>query len=94
MIIEGLRIHVVNIEKLEKYINELTVHASQCGETMSLAGEKRYGLASILSSQCTCGYEIVLESSNKVKGPLGYMRWECNLAAVWGQMITGVGTPL
>ena len=67
MTIEGSRI--VNIEKL-KYINELTVHASQCGGIMSLAGEKRYGLASILSSQCTCGYEIVLESS-KSKDPLG-----------------------
>ncbi len=26
-----------------------------------------------------------------VKGPHGYNRWECNLAAVWGQMATGTG---
>ena len=87
--IEGSRI--INIEKLNKYINDLTVHVSKCGGTTSLAGEKRYGLASILSSRCTCGYEIILESSNKVKGPLGYTRWECNLGAVWGQMTTGGG---
>ena len=87
--IDGSRI--INIKKLEKYVNELTVHASKCGGTISLVGEKRYGLASILSSQCECGYEIILESSNKVKGPLGHSRWECNLAAVWGQMTTGSG---
>ena len=26
-----------------------------------------------------------------MKGPRGYSRWECNLAAVWGQMSTGQG---
>ena len=87
--IEGSKI--INIEKLNKYINDLTVRVSKCGGTMSLAGEKRYGLASILSSRCTYGFEIILESSNKVKGPLGYTRWECNLGAVWGQITTGGG---
>ena len=59
---------------------------------MILTGEKRYGLASVLSSKCNrCGHEIVLESSRKVKGPREYQRWECNPAAVWGQMITGGG---
>lgn len=32
-----------------------------------------------------------LETSPKVKGPRNYSRWECNLAAVWGQMATGGG---
>ena len=32
---------------------------------MSLAGEKRYGLASILSSRCTCGYEIIIQQSQR-----------------------------
>ena len=87
--IEGSRI--VNIEKLSKYINDI-IHSSKCGGNIILTGEKRYGLASVLSSKCNrCGYEIVLESSRKVKGPREYQRWECNLAAVWGQMITGGG---
>ena len=52
----------------------------------------RDGLASILSTCCsTCGYVIQLETSDKVRGPRGYRRWECNLAAVWGQMSTGGG---
>lgn len=38
-----------------------------------------------------CGHTILLQSSSKVKGPRGYQRWECNLAAVWGQMTTGGG---
>lgn len=92
--IEGSRI--INIEKLGYYINDITKHSSNCGGNVTLIGEKRYGLASVLCSKCSgCGYELVLESSNKVKGPSNYQRWECNLAAVWGQMATGGGhTPL
>lgn len=26
-----------------------------------------------------------------MKGPKGYSQWECNLAAVWGEMVTGGG---
>ena len=57
-----------------------------------MKGESRDGLASILSTSCsTCGDVIQLETSDKVQGPRGYRRWECNLAAVWGQMSTGGG---
>ena len=55
-------------------------------------GETRQGLASILTGQCSvCKHSIVLETSPKVKDPQMYCRWECNLAAVWGQMATGGG---
>ena len=88
--IEGSRI--VNLEKLQEYINNLTVHAAQCGGDILLAGERRDGLAAIISTRCSqCNYNIPLETSRKVKGPRGYCRWECNLAAVWGEMSTGGG---
>lgn len=88
--IEGSRI--INIAKLQQYINELTAHTTQCGGGIVLTGETKEGLASLLSSRCTkCGHEVVLGTSSKVKGPKGYQRWECNLAAVWGQMATGGG---
>ena len=78
--IEGSRI--INIEKLGYYINDITKHSTNCGGNVTLIGEKRYGLASVLCSKCSgCGYELVLESSTKVKGPSNYQRWECNLAA-------------
>ena len=49
-------------------------------------------MASILSSSCTqCGDCKGLETSHKVRGPNGYRRRECNLAAVWDQMSTGGG---
>ncbi len=65
---------------------------SKCGGTINLVGEKRQGLASILYSECLkCGHRIQLETSEKVMGPKGYTRWECNLAAVWGQMASGGG---
>ena len=88
--VDGSRI--INLEKLQEYINTLTVHAAQCAGDILLAGEKRDGLASIISTRCSqCDHSILLETSHKVKGPRGYRRWECNLAAVWGQMSTGGG---
>ena len=88
--IQGSRI--INLEKLQEYINCLTVHAAQCGGDIVLTGETRAGLASIISSRCSkCSYTVPLETSRKVKGPRGNCRWECNLAAVWGQMSTGGG---
>ena len=88
--IEGSR--MVNLEKLQEYISKLTVHAAQCGGEILISGEKRNGLAAIISTRCSkCTYTITLETSHKVKGPRGYCRWECNHAAVWGQMSTGGG---
>ena len=88
--IQGSRI--TNLEKLQKYINQLTVHAAQCGGEIVLTGETKAGLASIMSSRCSaCSYTVSLETSCKVKGPRGKRQWECNLAAVWGQMSTGGG---
>ncbi len=88
--IEGSRI--INIQKLQQYISQLTVHTTECEGSVVLAGEVRNGLASILTSRCsTCGHTITLETAQKVKGPKGYRRWECDLAAVWGQVVTGGG---
>ena len=82
----------MNLEKLQEYISKLTVHAAQCGGEILISGEKQNGLAAIISTRCSkCTYTITLETSRKVKGPRGYSRWECNLAAVWGQMSTGGG---
>ena len=87
MTIVGSRI--INMDKLKQYTSDLTLHASCCGGSIILNGETRYGLASILTGQCSkC---IKLETSPKVKGPSKYARWECNLEAVWGQMAIGGG---
>lgn len=88
--IHGSRI--INIDKLGEYVNAITKHSATCGGEITLTGEKRDGLASILGSKCTkCDYNIPFATSKKVKGPKGVSRWECNLAAVWGQMCTGGG---
>lgn len=88
--IDGSRI--INIHKLQEYIAELNTHSAKCSGSVTLSGELRHGLASILSSHCSqCDHTISLQTSEKVKGPKGYQRWECNLAAVWGQMATGGG---
>lgn len=87
---------IININKLYDHISDITKHAAKCGSEMTLVGETREGLASIFACSCiSCGHNIVLQTSEKVVGPKGYRRWECNLAAVWGQVSSGGGhTPL
>ena len=88
--IEGCRI--INMDRLQEYTDNLTEHSRTCEGSITLIGENRSGLASVLTSQCSkCNHKIILESSKKVKGPNNYCRWECNLAVVWGQMVTGGG---
>ena len=83
---------IINIDKLREYTDQLNAHSSRCTGSTSLTGESRNGLASIFKSHCdTCSHTITFQTSKKVKGPRGYSRWECNLAAVWGQMSTGQG---
>ena len=88
--LDGSRI--INLSQLQQYIHELTAHAAQCPGEITLCGELRDGLASVIESRCgACNHTIQFDTSLKVKGPTGYRRWECNLAAVWGQMSTGGG---
>ena len=88
--INGSRI--INMHKLLECFDELNAHSARCSGSIFLEMETRYGLASILSSRCsTCGHAITLQSSEKVIGPNGVLRWEINLDAIWGQMFTGTG---
>ena len=66
--IEGSRI--INLEKLQQYAESLSKHSSSCQGSIILAGERRDGLASILTGNCNvCGHSVKLEMSNKMKGP-------------------------
>ena len=58
-----------------------------------MKGEKyRAGFTSILTSYCTgCKKQFSFSTTSKVSGMNGGQYWEANLAAVWGQMITGNG---
>ena len=57
-----------------------------------LNDEERAGLASIFNGHCgKHNQTFQLETSKKVKRPRGYNRFECNLAAVCGQMATETG---
>lgn len=83
---------IINLDKLHQYTDDISAHSLHCKGSIVLTGETRHGLASILKGQCpTCNHSITLDTSPKVKGPRGYSQWECNLAAVWGEMTTGGG---
>lgn len=71
--IEGSRI--INMEKLQQYTDNLTKHSTTCAGSITLSGETRDGLASILTARCnTCEHAIRFEIAKKVKGPRGYHR--------------------
>ena len=92
---------IINLDKLASFLNTFTQHTLTCPRALDLEnanpaitieGESQQGLASIISVKCMGCNEIVkLESSAKIVGPKGIKRWECNVAAVWGQMATGGG---
>ena len=88
--LEGSRI--ISLEQLQGFIEGLNKHSTVCDGSVILNDEERAGLASIFKGHCgKCNQSFQLETSKKVKGPRGYNRFECNLAAVWGQMATGTG---
>ena len=90
--LQGCRI--INLEKLASFIEDVSTHSQSCQHgTVSLVGETYCGgLASILSAKCSgCRIELAFPTSSKVSSLGGARRWECNMAAVWGQMVTGGG---
>ena len=88
--LEGCRI--INLDKLKEFTGQISKHSSSCGGEISLVGESRDGLASILKAQChVCNMIIYFLTSSKVVGSTGNRHWECNISAVWGQMAIGGG---
>ena len=91
---------IINLEELRKHIADISVHAATCQSCIDKAimlvelveEQFRDGLASVLTAQCKgCGTEIAFPTSSKVNCKGARQRWECNLVAVWGQMVTGGG---
>ena len=93
---------IINLQKLAEFINIMSEHLLSCDEAraavlenkpaVTIEGESKMGLASILGIKCSgCNKIMSLRSANKVKCAKGSRKWECNIAAVWGQMATGGG---
>ena len=90
---DGFRI--VNLGCLQTYIHDITIHAIQCKDCheldspIELLGEVwSMGLASVIAARCKgCGMSFELKSPRMGKNH----RFEINVRAVWGQMVTGGG---
>ena len=90
--LEGSRI--INLQQLASFVKDISSHSKSClMGNISLIGETyRNGMASVLSAKCSsCRMEIAFSTSQKFEGVGSGKRWECNVAAVWGQMSTGGG---
>ena len=93
---------IVNLNNLKEHLQVISQHAATCqpcadnalsgNEAIVLIGEQNHdGLCSVLTSRCAgCYMEFQFSISSRVQGMSGGHYWECNLAAVWGQMATGV----
>ena len=94
---------IVNLDKLQEHLQVISQHAAPCqscadyalsgNQAIVLVSVRDHNrLCSILNSRCA-GYqeEFQFAASSRVQGISGGCYWECNLAAVWGQMATGEG---
>ena len=93
---------IINLDNLQQHLQAVIAHVTNCQpcinralsheQAIVIAGECRAGLASLLTTRCTgCNKEFSFSTSSKVRGSSGGSYWECNLAAVWGQMVSGGG---
>ena len=94
---------IINLNNLKEHLQVISQHAATCqpcadnalsgNEAIVLIGEQNHdGLCSVLTSRCAgCHMEFQFSTSSRVQGMSGGHYWECNLAAVWGQMATGGG---
>jgi hypothetical protein len=92
---EGFRI--VHLQSLHTYVTEITKHCMTCPslqdnlqDPIELIGEVWYqGLASIIAAKCNgCGKTFEIKSPRM----RGDKKFEVNVRAVWGQMVTGGGS--
>ena len=82
------------MDQLQKFVAQVSTHSRSCqNSTISLTSERyREGLASVLSATCSgCRMEVAFPPSKVTGLGGGSQWWECNLAAVWGQMSTSGG---
>ena len=73
--LQGCRI--INIQQLQQYSTTLSSHAVQCSSDIVPVGERRDGLASIVSSRCSkCGYNMYKSEGSK-RLPMVRMQLSC-----------------
>ncbi|ESO82752.1 hypothetical protein LOTGIDRAFT_155770 [Lottia gigantea] len=94
---------IIDLDQLQKHVSEITMHTALCSEAqmcalvnrpvVKLVAEKqRLGLASIMQAECQgCGQLFQLSTSKKTTSSSGLKRYDINLRAVWGSMVTGSG---
>ena len=81
---------IINLQELASFITDISSHTHAEVEPFLLLVS--HGLASILFAKCnTCNHDISFTTSQKIGGVGNRMRWEANVAGVWGQMATGGG---
>ena len=91
---QGYRI--VNLECLQQYITDITVHCMVCKHLdmhtenpVEVIGEVWHqGLASVVAAKCNGCCKLFELKSPRMRND---KRFEINVRAVWGQMVTGGG---
>jgi hypothetical protein len=90
---------IINLDNLAGYVGDITKHVLLCENfktlpqsPIKLLGEvKRYGLHSVLAAECQGCFKIFnLQTSPKLPIKDSF-RFDVNVRAVWGEMVTGGG---
>lgn len=94
---------LINLDCLQEHLNELMKHAVVCEKLHSMIIEDKpvievvselrgYGLASVLGIRCTaCKHEFKFETSKKLISNDNRAKYDVNVRAVWGSVVTGNG---
>ena len=80
---------IINLNHLTSFVNNISAHSQSCKGNVSFDGLWRpFSVQNVATS---CRLEIAFSTSTKIDGVDSRKHWECNLAAVWGQMCAGSG---
>ncbi|XP_071148268.1 uncharacterized protein [Mytilus edulis] len=91
---------MMNLDCLQSHVSEITMHVCLCVEAMKVSSEgktpiklqtevRSLGLASVMMAECQgCFKKFKFDTSPKVPGS---KRYDVNVRAVWGSMVTGNG---
>lgn len=99
--VSGYGYRFINLQKLQSHVMEITIHASLCEKAIDVASAgkppikliseiRQYGLASVLMAECQgCLRKFEFDTSPKLNN--NCRRYDVNVRAVWGSIVTGNG---
>ncbi|VDI57174.1 Hypothetical predicted protein [Mytilus galloprovincialis] len=94
----------IDLQQMQSFISQITIHSISCERAVEIASKgispytdlteiKSYGIACILGIKCKgCNYIHTMNTSSRLQTSKDKInRFDVNVRAVWGSMVTGNG---